>query len=80
MHCCVPMYIHNEHVSDIDYFHTCIINYIQSAEKECIPFESIGKSFHIDPSWYEYVKDRHAVARDAFWSWNLYGRPNQVDL
>ena len=74
MHCCVPMYILiKEHVSDIDYFYTCIINCIQSAEKECIPFESIGKSFHIVPSWNEYVKDRHAVARDAFWLWNLYG-------
>ena len=65
-----------EHISDIDYFYTCIINCIQSAEKECIPFESLGKSFHIVPGWNEYVKDRHAVARDAFWLWNLYGRPN----
>ena len=24
-----------------------------------------------------HVKDRHAVARDDFWLWNLYGRPNQ---
>ena len=69
-----------EHVSDIDYFYTCIINCIQSAEKECIPFESIGKSFHIVPGWNEYVKDRHAVARDAFWLWNLYGRPNHGHL
>ena len=36
-----------EHVSDIDYFYTCIINCFQYAEKECIPFESISKSFHI---------------------------------
>ena len=69
-----------EHVSDIDYFYTCIINCIQSAEKECIPFESIGKSFHIVPGWNEYVKDCHAVARDAFWLWNLYGRPNHGHL
>ena len=69
-----------EHVSDIDYFYTCIINCIQSAEKECIPFESIGKSFRIVPGWNEYVKDRHAVARDAFWLWNLYGRPNHGHL
>ena len=59
---------------------TCIINCIQFAEKECIPFESFGKSFHGVPGWNEYVKDRHAVARDAFWLWNLYGRPNQGHL
>ena len=69
-----------EHVTDIDNFYTCIINGIQSAEKKCIPFESIGKNYHTVPGWNEYVKDNHAVARDAFWLWNLYGRPNQGQL
>ena len=69
-----------EQVNDIDYFYMCVINCIQSAKKECISFESIGKSFHIVPGWNEYVKDRHAVARDAFWLWNLYWRPNQGHL
>ena len=69
-----------EHVTDIDNFYTCIINGIQSAEKKCIPFESIAKNYHTVPGWNEYVKDNHAVARDAFWLWNLYGRPNQGQL
>ena len=48
--------------------------------KKCIPFESIGKNFHTVPGWNEYVRDHHAVARDAFWLWNLHGRPNQGQL
>ena len=59
---------------------TCIVNGIQSAEKKCIPFESISKNYHTVPGWNEYAKDNHAVARDAFWLWNLYGRPNQGQL
>ena len=39
----------------------------KSAEKKCIPFESIGKNYHTVSDWNEYVKDNHAVARDAFW-------------
>ena len=35
-----------EHVTDIDNFYTRIINGIQSSEKKCIPFESIGKNYH----------------------------------
>ena len=67
-----------EHVTDIDNFYICIINGIQSAEKKWIPFElSIGINSHTVPGWNEYVKDNHAVARDAFWLWNFYGRPNQ---
>ena len=80
MHCCVQMYIVRNMSAILIFFYPCIINCIQSAEKECIPFESIGKSFHIVPIGTNYVKDWHAVTRDAFWLWNLYGRLNQGHL
>ena len=63
----------------IIFFYTCTINGIQSAEKKCIPFESIGKNYHTVPGWNEYVNDNHVVARDAFWLWNLYGDPTKAN-
>ena len=30
--------------------------------------------------WNAFVKDIHAVARDAFWLWSFYRRPNQGQL
>ena len=77
MHCCVTMHTVLNMSLTLIIFYTCIINSIQSAEKKCIPIESIGKNYHTVHGWNEYVKDNHAVARDAFWLWNLYRRPNQ---
>ena len=36
--------------------------------------------FHIRYIGRKEVKDNHAVARDPFWFWNLYERPNQGQL
>ena len=69
-----------EHVTDIDIFYTCIINGIQSVTKNVFHLNQLVKSFTQSLVRKECVKNNHAVARNAFWLWNFYRRPNQGQL
>ena len=55
------------HTQDIDCFYERIISCIKCAENECIPSEPTQSKFKAMPGWNNYVKEHHAVARDALW-------------
>ena len=55
------------HTQDIDCFYEHIISCIKCAENECIPSEPTQSKFKAIPGWNDYVKEHHAVARDALW-------------
>ena len=80
MHCCVTMHTVLNMSLTLIFFTLVLLMVFKLPRKKCISFESIGKNFHTVPGWNECVKDNHAVARDAFWLWNLYGKPNDGHL
>ena len=67
MHCCVPMYIARNMSAILIIFTCALLIVFNLPRKNIFHSNQLVKSFHIVPGWNEYVKDRHAVARDALW-------------
>ena len=65
------------HTQDIDCFYKRIISCIKCAESESIPSKPTQSKFNAIPGWNDYVKEHHAVARDALWWWKFYNKPRQ---
>ena len=65
------------HTQDIDCFYKRIISCIKCAESESIPSKPTQSKFKAIPGWNDYVKEHHAVARDALWWWKFYNNPRQ---
>ena len=69
----IPCLNHND---DIDRFYNNIISALILSGSECIPSSTaVASSSPTIPGWNEYVKEHHAIARDAFWWWTANNRP-----
>ena len=49
------------------FFYERIITCLKCAEKECVPFKPPHYDFKAIPGWNDYVREHHAVAREALW-------------
>ena len=65
------------HTQDIDCFYERIISCTKCAKNECIPSKPTQSKFKAIPGWNNYVKEHHAVARDALWWWKFYDKSRQ---
>ena len=65
------------HTQDIDCFYERILSCIKCAESDRIPSKPTQSKFKAISGWNNYVKEHHAVARDALWWWKFYNKPRQ---
>ena len=56
---CTSHYLVNKH------FYDHIVSLIQIATEKCISSSINGSKFKVIPVWNEYVKESHAISRDA---------------
>ena len=66
------------HTQDIDCFHARNFSCIKCADNECIPSKPTQSKFKAIPGWNNYVKEHHALARDALWK--FYNKPRQCPI
>ena len=62
------------------FFYEQIIACLKCTEKECVPSKPAHPKFKAIPVWNDYVREHHAVAREALWWWKFYNKLSQGEI
>ena len=62
------------------FFYERIITCLKCAKKECVLSKPAHPNFKAMPGWNDYVREQHAVAREAHWWWKFYNKPRHGEI
>ena len=63
------------HIHDVDVFYERIITNLNVLKRSVYHFKPPHSNFKAIPGWNDYVREHHAVAREALWWWKFYNKP-----
>ena len=69
------------HIHDIDVcFNKRIITCLKCADKSMYYLSLLSPIFKAMPGWNDYVREHHAVAREAHWWWKFNNKPRHGEI